>query len=317
MKLRGARVLITGGAGFIGSHLVEGLLWEGASVGVIDDFSTGAKSNLPTSEGLDVYEGDIRNLDFVRSVVHQYDAVLHEAARVSVPRSVEDPLTTDMVNTTGTLNMLVASKDARLERFVYASSSSVYGDTPTLPKSELMPPNPFSPYAVSKLAGENYCRTFGELYGLKTVCLRYFNVYGPRQKAGAYSGVIPAFVKRALDKEPLLINGDGTQTRDFTYVKDVVQANLLCLKKDLKGGEVYNVGSHQRTSLNDLANLIRKLTGTGIIEPVHGPPRPGDIAHSYADITKISSELGYAPAYGIESGLASVIDWSKSGNNPP
>ena len=279
---------------------------------VLDDFSTGEISNLPPGSNLlTVHEGSITDKSFVKAIAKGCEAVFHQAARVSVTRSIEDPLGTNNVNVNGTLNLLEAAREYDIETFVFASSSSVYGETEQLPKEESMAPQPVSPYAVSKLAAETYCKVYASVYGLKTVSLRYFNVYGPRQKPGPYSGVIPAFVKQALAKDPPIINGDGTQTRDFTYVKDVVKANLLCLEGLLKGGEVFNVGSHSSISINDLARLVLRLTGSEGIEPTHGPPRPGDVQHSYADITKISSVLGYRPDYTIESGLAEVIEWWK------
>jgi nucleoside-diphosphate-sugar epimerase len=304
------RALVTGGAGFIGSHVVEGLLESGYEVGVLDDFSKGSELNLGDHlKSITLHRGSVTDRELLGKAVRGYDVVLHEAARVSVTRSVEDPLATNQVNTDGTLNMLEAARDSKVEKFVYASSSSVYGDTPVLPKEETMPPGPLSPYAVSKLAGENYCRVFASVYGLKTVSLRYFNVYGPRQRPGPYGGVIPAFIKAALSGEQPVIYGDGTQTRDFTFVKDVVQANLLCLRGNIEGGEVFNVGSHSQTTLNGLAEVIYGLAGMGGVEPMHMPSRAGDVAHSYADISKISKELGYRPAYTIQSGLEEVIKW--------
>jgi UDP-glucose 4-epimerase len=312
LKQGRSKVLVTGGAGFIGSHLVDGLVSSGYEVGVLDDFSTGEESNLAQVAGqVKLHRGDIADQGFVRAILKDYDIVFHQAARVSVTRSVEDPIRTNRVNANGTLNLLVAARDARIERFVYASSSSVYGDTEELPKKESTPPSPMSPYAVSKLAGENYCEVFASVYGLKTVSLRYFNVYGPRQEPGPYSGVIPAFVKKALAGERPVIYGDGSQTRDFTFVKDVVQANLLCLEKSPKGGEVFNVGSHSRTSVKRLAELVCALAGKEGLEPIYQPPRAGDIMHSYADISKITNALGYVPSFTIESGLAEVMRWFK------
>ena len=316
MELGELKVLVTGGAGFIGSHLVEGLLSAGYDVGVLDDFTTGMESNIENHlESIKLHKGSVADKTFVRKTVKGYDSILHDAARVSVVRSVEDPLSTNMVNSSGTLNLLTASVDLGVERFVYASSSSVYGETPTLPKVETMPLRPISPYAVSKLTGENYCKVFARVYGLTTISLRYFNVYGPRQMAGPYSGVIPSFTKKALWGEPPIIFGDGTQTRDFTHVKDVVQANLLCLKQAVEGGEVFNVGSHEQTSLNELAKLVCNLTGRDDLEPIHQPPRGGDISHSYADISKITRVLGYKPSFNIESGLAQVVQWFRQSSH--
>jgi nucleoside-diphosphate-sugar epimerase len=317
MGKNGVGVLVTGGGGFIGSHLVQELVGSGYEVGVLDDFSAGDESNLaPVRQSVKLHRGDIADREFVKDVIRGYEMVVHQAARVSVTRSVEDPAETNRRNTDGTLNLLVASKDEGVERFVYASSSSVYGETQELPKVETMEPHPVSPYAVSKLAAENYCRVFSSVYGLKTVSLRYFNVYGPRQKPGPYGGAIPAFFKKALSGEPPIIYGDGTQTRDFTYVKDVVQANLLCLEKPLKGGEVYNVGSGKRISVNELARLVCRLAGQGGLEPVHMPQRAGDVMHSLADISKISHEMGYKPSYTMEAGLGEVADWFRGTKTP-
>lgn len=288
-------------------------------MGVLDNLSTGEAKNLPAGEKVKFHHADIRDLDSVRKVTKGYDAVVHEAAVVSVTRSTEDPLTTNAVNAGGTLNLLVAAKDAGVKRLVYASSSSVYGETEVLPKVETMEPRPASPYAVSKLAAEKYCDVFARVYGLKTVSLRYFNVYGPRQKPGPYSGVIPTFIKRVLAGDRPVIFGDGLQTRDFTFVKDVVKANLLCLEKPINGGEVFNVGSGKRTSLNELAQLICSLGGKEETKPGYEPARPGDVKHSYADISKISSALGYRPEWSLESGLKEVFAWLKSiphGSNP-
>jgi nucleoside-diphosphate-sugar epimerase len=305
-----SNVLVTGGAGFVGSHLVEGLLQRGFEVGVLDNFSTGDASNLESvKERIRIHRGDIRDASFVAETIKGYDAVAHEAALVSVPRSIEDPATSNAVNLDGTLNVLVAARDAGVERVIYASSSSVYGETKVLPKEESMKTLPISPHGVSKLAAENYTRVFARVYGLKTVCLRYFNVYGPRQRHGAYSGVIPNFVRAVMNNESPVIYGDGKQTRDFTFVEDVVQANMLCLEKPVKGGEIFNVGSHARISINLLARTIAQVAGRPKIRPKHVAPRPGDIIDSYADISRISAALGYRPKYTLETGLRKVVDW--------
>jgi UDP-glucose 4-epimerase len=305
-----SKVLVTGGAGFIGSHIVEALLKRGFDVGVLDDFSTGERSNLGRDPSrLRLHVGDIRDADFVKSTVSGYEAIIHQAALVSVTRSVEDPKRTSSVNVDGTLNLLVAAKDANIQRFVYASSSSVYGETATLPKKESMNPQPVSPYAVSKLAGENYCRVFARVYGLPTVCLRYFNIYGPRQKYGPYSGVIPIFVKRVSDDEPPIIYGDGHQTRDFTYVDDAVSANLLSLEGDLNPGEVFNIAAGRQVSLNELASGVEGIMGKTGLGVERAPPRKGDVLHSLADISKAKNLLGYAPRYSLEDGLRGVISW--------
>jgi nucleoside-diphosphate-sugar epimerase len=306
-----SRVLVTGGAGFIGSHLVEGLLGRGLEVGVLDNYSTGDESNLESvKEKIQIHRGDIRDADFVAKVMKHYDAVSHQAALVSVPRSIEDPATSNAVNLDGTLNVLVAAKNAGVERVVYASSSSVYGETKALPKEESMKTLPISPYGVSKLAAENYTRVFARVYRMKTVCLRYFNVYGPRQRYGAYSGVIPNFVRAVMNNESPVIYGDGKQTRDFTFVDDVVQANLLSLEKSVKGGEIFNVGSHARISINLLARTIALVAGKSKVKPKHAAPRPGDIRDSYADISRISDVLGYRPKYTFETGIRKVVDWT-------
>jgi len=309
MAPREERALVTGGAGFIGSHIVDALLESGYQVGILDDFSSGKRSNLPSGSQVVTHTGDVGDLAFVRRAIEGYKFVIHQAGRVSVTRSVEDPLATNLANVGGTLNLLLASKDAGIERFVYASSSSIYGETPTLPKTETMSPNPVSPYAVSKLAGEEYCRVFASVYGLKTVSLRYFNVYGPRQVPGPYSGVIPTFMRDALKGETPLIYGDGLQTRDFTFVGDVVQANLLCLSGDIKGGEVFNVASGKRVTINELAQTILALTGKQHLVPRHLEPRKGDVKHSLGDIGRITNALGYSPKHDLQSGLRQEIDW--------
>ena len=300
---------MTGGCGFIGSHVVEEFVRRGWEVGVLDNLSTGAESNLKPDRRVRFHRGDIRDFDAVRKAMHGYKAVSHQAALVSVARSVEDPLVSNAVNVGGTLNVLTAARDSGVERVVYASSSSVYGETETLPKTEAMQTNPSSPYAVSKLAAENYCRTFASVYGLRTVSLRYFNVYGPRQRQGPYSGVIPAFVGSVLAGKPPVINGDGSQTRDFTYVQDAVQANVLCVEKDVIPGEVFNVGSSSQTSILELAGIVARLGGKPGLKPEFGPERKGDVKHSYADIGKISAAVGYKPRYTLQRGLKEFFSW--------
>jgi len=308
------KVLVTGGAGFIGSHISQALASKGYSVGVLDSLATGEMENIsPLVEAgkISFHAGDLRDFDTVGRVVKQYDIVVHQAALVSVTRSVEDPLNTNAVNITGTLNVLKAAVDAKVSRFVYASSSSVYGDTETLPKREDMATSPISPYGVSKLGGENYCRAFARVYGLKTVSLRYFNVYGPRQKYGPYSGVIPIFIESVRSGKPPTIFGDGGQTRDFTFVSDVVQANLLAIEEDVNPGEVLNVANGSRTSVTRLAELIAQAMGRGDLGPVYAAPRKGDIRDSYADIAKARRLLGYEPKYSIEKGIPEVVSWFK------
>ena len=303
-----SRVLVTGGAGFIGSHIVDALIGRDLEVGVLDDFATGEMSNLPIdSPRLRIHRGDIRDEAFVKQAVKGYDAIVHEAALVSVTRSIEDPERTNSVNVGGTLNLLSAANDAKIERFIFASSSSVYGESQTLPKIETMNTSPISPYAVSKLAAENYCRVFASVYGLSTVSLRYFNVYGPRQKYGPYSGVIPTFVNRVIHDEAPIVFGDGEQTRDFTYVQDAVSANLLSLERDPSPGEVFNVEGGAQVSLNLLAASIEKIMGKPSLGTEHAPPREGDIRHSFADISKARAVLGYSPRYSLEDGLREVI----------
>ena len=309
---RSPRALVTGGAGFIGSHIVDRLRAEGFEVGVLDNFSTGDLRNLaegPKGE-ITIHDRDIRDYDAVRKVVEGYQLVIHQAALVSVARSVEDPLWVNQVNVTGTLNLLRASVESKVERFVYASSSSVYGETETLPKIETMSTLPSSPYGTSKLAAENYCRVFAKVYGLKTVSLRYFNVYGPRQKGGFYSGVIPAFIQKVNEGKPPTVYGDGLQTRDFTFVQDVVEANFLSLTSSrIRGGEVYNVAAGGTISVNELAATITGILGKPNLRPEHVEPRKGDIRASYADVSKAREELGYRPRFSLAQGLSETVAW--------
>ena len=306
----GKCVLVTGGAGFIGSHIVEELARQGGQVRVLDNLSTGKRENLQ-SPGLEIIEGDIRDLDVVRRAMNGVDYVLHQAALPSVPRSIADPLTTNEVNVGGTLNVLVAARDAHVRRVVYASSSSVYGDNPALPKHEEMPTRPLSPYAVSKLAGENYCRAFNRVYGLQTVSLRYFNVFGPRQDpASQYAAVIPQFATRLLRGEPPTIYGDGTQSRDFTFVANVVQANLLACEKEQAIGQVMNVACGERYTLLDLYGQLEALTGVRL-KPVFAEPRAGDVKHSLAAIDRARQALGYAPVVDWREGLRRTVEWYK------
>jgi len=279
------------------------------TVGVLDNFSTGDARNLRGhSRGITLHRVDIRDKEAVRKVVRDYQVIFHQAALVSVARSIEDPLSVDQVNVWGTLNLLTAAVQSKVQRFIYASSSSTYGDTEALPKVESMPTLPTSPYGVSKLAGENYCRAFAKVYGLTTVCLRYFNVYGPRQKSGFYSGVIPTFIKRALEDKPPVIYGDGLQTRDFTFVADVVQANLLALRsQSVRGGEVFNIGAGSTTTVNELASTITMQVGKPALTPEHVEPRKGDIRASYDDISKARRELRYRPKYSLWTGLMETI----------
>lgn len=305
-----ARVLVTGGAGFIGSHLVEALLRRGNAVRVLDNLSTGRAENLAAvRDDIELIVGDLRDADTVRRAVAGVEAVLHQGALASVQRSVDDPLTTNAVNVSGTLHVLTAARDARVQRVVFASSSSVYGDTPTLPKIETMPPRPRSPYAVSKLAGEQYCLAFSAVYGLPAIALRYFNVFGPRQDPRSeYAAVIPRFLDRMVRGLAPVIYGDGEQSRDFTYVENVVAANLAALDAPADCSGVFNVGAGERTSLLQLAAQINRLLGSDLA-PEHHPPRAGDVRHSLASIAAIGETLGYAPRVTLADGLARTVAW--------
>jgi len=308
------KVLVTGGAGFIGSHIVNRLLAEGFRVTVLDNLSSGKMKNIEqhlNKENLHFIKGDIRDEDAVKQAVRDVDAVIHEAALVSVTRSVENPFPTNEVNVTGTLNLLKACLDSGIKRFIYASSSSVYGETETLPKKETLPPRPVSPYAASKLAAESYCKAFYKVYGLESVSLRYFNVYGPRQTYGPYSGVITIFINRLLSDEPPTIYGDGTQTRDFTDVQDAVQASMLSLKCKNAVGEEFNIATGVQTTINQLVQMLLNLTGKTSLQPKHAEPRQGDIKHSYADISKAKRVLGYEPKITLKEGLNKLIEWYK------
>ncbi len=305
------RVLVTGGAGFIGSHIVDSLLSGGYQVGVLDNLATGDLANLQHHQGsFELHRTDLRDWEAVRSSVRGYDAIMHQGALVSVTRSVEDPLATNGTNVTGTVNVLRAAVDSGVRKVVYASSSSVYGETDVLPKREDLPTRPVSPYAVSKLAGECYCVAFAKVYGLKTVSLRYFNVYGPRQKPGPYSGVIPGFIKAVQGGQPPIIFGDGNQSRDFTFVDDVVQANLLGLTTDLAAGEVMNIGAGNPHTVNELAKMVLAILDRKDLSPVHEEGRSGDVRASYADIGKAARLLGYRPRVGLEDGLRRILAWS-------
>jgi len=298
------KFLVTGGAGFIGSNIVEELLKQGHSVRVLDNFSTGKRENLKEfNSDIELLEGDIRSYHIVRQAVSRVEVILHQAALPSVPRSINDPITTNEVNVMGTLNMLDAAKDAGVKRIVYASSSSVYGDNPELPKREDMLPNPLSPYAVAKLAGEKYCQVFSKLYGLETVILRYFNVFGPRQDPNSqYSAVIPKFIKLMNNDQQPTIYGDGTQTRDFTYVSNIVEGNLLAATKDVKSGIVMNCACHGQVTLNELVEQVNNILNKNI-EPIYANPRPGDIKHSFANIDKIKKSIDFIPRINFVSGL--------------
>jgi UDP-glucose 4-epimerase len=301
--------LVTGGAGFIGSHLVEALLAHGRRVRVLDNFSTGDPANLAmVRDAVEVIDGDVTDRATVERAVRGADVVFHQAALASVPRSVADPVATHEACATGTLNVLLAARDARVRRLVYAASSSAYGNSARLPKRESDPTGPLSPYAVAKLTGEHYCAAFSEVYGLETVRLRYFNVFGPRQSPDSpYAAVIPLFLRAMLAGQSPLIHGEGQQSRDFTFVEDVIQANLLAAEAPGVSGQVYNIACGRRTSLLELVATINRLLGTDIT-PVHDEPRPGDVRHSQADISRATEELGYRPRTSIETGVRRCID---------
>ncbi len=306
-------ILVTGGAGFIGSHLVERLLREGHGVRVLDDLSTGPKANLASVAGqVDLVIGDIRDRATVGRSMRDVEAVFHEAALGSVARSVETPDLTNAVNVDGTLNVLLAAKEAGVRRFIYASSSSVYGNTPTLPKHEQMGVSPTSPYGVSKLAAEFYCRVFWDVYGMETVSLRYFNVFGPRQDPKSlYAAVIPRFTAGLLANEGPVIFGDGEQTRDFTYVDNVVEGNMLALNATRGFGQAVNVAAGGRVSLNELVRKLQALTGSSA-KPAFSDRRAGDIRDSYADTAKAHELLGYQPVVSFDEGLERTVKWFRS-----
>jgi UDP-glucose 4-epimerase len=308
------RILVTGGAGFIGSHIAERLLSLGHEVTVLDDLSTGKLENIQALMGharFHFSQGSILDLPLLMELIQnrRIERISHQAARPSVARSIEDPLATHEVNITGTLNVLKAAHEAGCQRVVAASSSSIYGNTPVLPKKEDMHYRPRSPYAASKVAGELYLQVFNAVYGLQTVGLRYFNVYGPQQDPNShYAAVIPKFIRLALNGEPLPIEGDGAQTRDFTYVDDVVSANLLSLTAPELHGECVNIGYGEQTSILSLAEtVIRQIRSSSKIE--HRDPRPGDVRDSFADISLAKSLLGYKPEYRLADGLRRTIDW--------
>jgi UDP-glucose 4-epimerase len=305
-----SKILVTGGAGFIGSNLVDRLVEADAEVTVLDNLYTGQMKNIEKrkqNKNLHFVKGDIRNSKLVKELVNDVDAVFNLAAIVSVPRSIENPLLTNDVNVTGTLNLLKASLDSNIKRFIQASSAAVYGEPKTLPVQEDSHLEPLSPYAVSKLAAENYARVFYQVYGLETVCLRYFNVYGPRQVCSPYSGAITIFINELLHNRPLRVLGDGEQTRDFVSVYDVVSCCMLALTKEGIGGEVFNVSSGKATTVNNLVWLLQKITGRLSLEPIHVNPRCGDIRHSCGSIDKARKVLGYIPRVSLEEGLKELL----------
>ena len=309
--------LVTGGAGFIGSHMVEALRVRGDRVRVADSFITGKRSNLAHIDEVELLEGDLADEAVARRAVEGVDYVLHQAAIPSVPRSVDDPLTSHRANIDATVSVLVAARDAGVRRVVYAGSSSAYGNAAALPKREDMPTAPVSPYALQKLVGEQYMQMFTDLYGLSTVTIRYFNVFGPRQDpSSAYSGVISLFIRYLVEGQAPTIHGDGEQTRDFTYVTNVVDGAIRAAEAGPEAsGKVINVATGTRISLNDLFRAIKAITGANV-EPVYGPPRAGDVRDSLADITLARDLLGYAPIVGLEEGLRETVAWYATTQQP-
>jgi nucleoside-diphosphate-sugar epimerase len=308
------RVLVTGGAGFIGSNVVDALLADGSYVvRVLDSFATGRRENLAHClDAVELVEGDLRDVETVEEAVEDVQLILHEAALPSVSRSVKAPVTTSAVNVEGTLKLLSAARRSGVRRVVFASSSSVYGDGCDLPKIETMQPWPMSPYAVTKLAGEHFCRVFSDIYGLETVALRYFNVFGPRQDpTSQYSGVIAKFITCALEGAPYVVYGDGTQSRDFSFIDNVVRANLLALTAPRATGEVLNIACGKRVTLMHMMNTLNSLVGRDV--PIeYAAPRPGEVLHSQASIARAADVLGYAPVVDFEDGLARTLAWYRS-----
>ncbi|HKQ53186.1 MAG TPA: SDR family oxidoreductase [Pyrinomonadaceae bacterium] len=312
MSLSGI-VLVTGGAGFIGSHIAQGMVERGARVRVIDDLSTGHRENLDEIGGdVDFREASLADEKALQSALEGVELVFHEAAIPSVPRSVANPVETHVACVDATFALLNAARSSGVRRVVYAASSSAYGDQPTLPKVEDMRPEPLSPYAAAKLVGEYYCQVFTRVYNLETVCLRYFNVFGPRQDPSSeYSGVVSRFISALLSNERPVIHGDGEQSRDFTYIGDVVEANARAAETTAGVGRVINFARGERTTLNQLLEAVKKITGRTDVEAEHREPRKGDVRHSLADITRARELLGYTPQVSLEEGLRHTIDWWK------
>jgi UDP-glucose 4-epimerase len=310
-----AKYLVTGGAGFIGSHISEELVKRDHEVRILDNFLTGKKENIASLlDKIEFIEGDIKDFETCQLALEGVDFVLHQAALPSVPRSIKDPLTTNENNIRGTLNVLLASREAKVKKVVFASSSSVYGDDTHLPKIEGRQGNPLSPYALSKLVGEHYCRIFSQIYGLSTVFLRYFNIFGPRQDPfSQYAAVIPNFITKMLKGEKPIIFGDGEQSRDFTYVSNVVEANILASKAQDISGEAFNIACGERTTVNSLAKTINEVLKINI-DPVHDEPRPGDVKNSFAEISKARKMLKYEPLVPFNEGLKKTIDWYQERN---
>lgn len=304
---------VTGGCGFIGSHIVEELLRRKETVKIIDNFSTGKRENVRAFEGaLEIITADIAETPDLAGILRGVDYVIHQAAIPSIPKSMLDPEATHKANVNGTLRLLIAARDAKVRRLVYASSCALYGDSPALPKNEGMMPEPLSPYAAQKLFAEMYCQVFTKAYGLETVALRYFNVFGPRQDASSeYSGVFAIFVPAILQDRRPLVYGDGEQSRDFVYVQNVAEANLLACTAPGVAGEVFNIACGDRITVNSILRHINKITGKDIA-PVYKDPRPGDIRHSQADVTKAVQKIGYKPRVTFEEGLRKTIEWYRT-----
>jgi nucleoside-diphosphate-sugar epimerase len=309
------KILVTGGAGFIGSHIIDKLLEEDFVVVAYDNLSTGILTNIDrhmSNKNFSFVNGDIRDIDLVKTALKDVDVVFHEAALASVTRSVKDPILTNRVNVEGTLNVLKASCDIAVKRFIFASSAAIYGETASPEKKENDRLNPPSPYGVSKLAAEKYVQIFQKLYGLETICLRYFNVYGPRQRVdvhGSYGGVISIFISRLMDNMPPTINGDGEQTRDFVYINDVVEANILAMNSKTGFGEAFNVATGKNISINQIADILKGLMNKENLGNIHNAPRPTDVKHGYANIDKAKEILGYRPRCSIRDGLSKLVDW--------
>ncbi|MEM3509023.1 MAG: SDR family oxidoreductase [Nitrososphaerota archaeon] len=304
------KILVTGGAGFIGSHLVDELINRGYEVIVLDNFYSGKIGNLRKNlknKNFKLIKGDVRNIKDVKKAIKNVDAIFHLAAIVSVPLSIKNPILVNEVNVIGSLNVLKIAIEENVDKFIYVSSCAVYGEAENLPIKEEDKLNPLSPYASSKISVEYYCKVFYKAYGLKTICLRYFNVYGPRQKTGEYAGVIPIFIQRIKNDKPPIIYGDGKQTRDFVYVKDVVDASIKALEKEEAIGEIFNIGSGEAITINQLAETLLKILGKEKLKPIYEKERVGDIKNSYANIDKAKKILGYEPKYTIIDGLKEML----------